>query len=245
MHIPVIFEDGDILVINKPSGMVMHPFDFSDEATILDYLKEKYSDMFTIENAITLQDRRTIALGGIVHKLDRDTSGIMVIAKNKETFETLKNQFSNRTVEKTYIALVEGVVQKESFRIDAPLGRGKKEYKQSTNPINPRGALREAITDVKVLQGKIATTLVELSPRTGRTHQLRAHMASIGHPIVGDIAYGSTTQNSRIMLHAQSISFLLNADKKTFTAEVPEEFKESIRNRIPLTIGRKKRSLTS
>jgi 23S rRNA pseudouridine1911/1915/1917 synthase len=224
MHIPVIFEDSDIVVINKPSGMVVHPFDFSDEETILEFLQEKYPAMFAIPNRVTLQDKREIYLGGIVHKQDRDTSGVMVIAKNKETFAHLKKQFSEHHVEKTYIALVEGIIEKEEFRIDAPLGRGKKDYKQSTNPLNPRGELREAITDVKVLQRKTDTTLVELSPLTGRTHQLRAHMASIGHPIIGDISYGSTKHGSRIMLHAQSISFTIHREKKIFTAELPEEF---------------------
>lgn len=224
MHIPVIFEDSDILVINKSTGTVVHPFDFSDEETIVDFLKEKYSEMFTIQNSITLQDGRTVTLGGIVHKLDRDTTGVMVIAKNQKIFDELKRQFSNHETKKTYIALVEGNLEKETFRIDAPLGRGKKDYKQSTNPINPRGELREAITDVEVLQKNSATTLVKLIPLTGRTHQLRAHMSSIGHPIVGDIAYGSQTKDSRIMLHAQFLSLILHKEKRIFVAELPKEF---------------------
>jgi 23S rRNA pseudouridine1911/1915/1917 synthase len=225
MHIPVIFEDSDIVVIDKPSGVVVHPFDFSDEETALDFLHENYPEMFVIENAITLQDGRTIALGGIVHKLDRETSGVLAIAKNKETFDELKKQFSDHKIKKTYVALVEGNMEKDSFTIDAPLGRSKKDYKQSTNPINPRGELREAITEVEVLARNEASTLVQLTPITGRTHQLRAHMASIGHPIVGDIAYGSTVKDSRIMLHARSVSFTLHGEKKTFTTQVPKEFK--------------------
>ena len=224
MHIPVIFEDSDILVIDKPSGIVVHPFDFSDEGTILDFLKEKYPNMFSIENMITLQDGRIIPLGGLIHKLDRDTSGVLIIAKHQHTFIELKSLFNQQLVAKTYLALVEGVLRDDSFRIDAPLGRSKKEYKQSTNPAKPRGELREAITDVKVLKRDGATTLVELSPRTGRTHQLRAHMASIGHPIVGDIAYGSIVKDSRIMLHAKSLSFKWNGKVKTFESSPPKGF---------------------
>lgn len=223
MHIPVIFEDQNILVIDKPSGIVMHPFDFSTEETVLDFLKEHSPEMFSIENTITLQDGRTISLGGIVHKLDRETSGVVIVAKNVSTFDNLKSQFLSHTITKKYIALVEGTLEKDSFRIDAPLGRGKKDYKQSTNPTNPRGELREAVTDVIVLKRNTSTTLVSLSPLTGRTHQLRAHMSSIGHPIVGDIAYGSITKDSRIMLHAQSLSLMINGEKRTFSASVPIE----------------------
>lgn len=217
MNIPVIFEDEEVLVLDKPSGVVVHPFDFSDEETLLDFLREHSPSSFDIQNPITLQDGRTINLGGIVHKLDRDTSGVMIVAKTQAAFDSLKAQFIGHTVEKTYVALVEGNVKEDSFRIDAPLGRGKKDYKQSTNPVNPRGPLRDAVTDVCVLTRNESTTLVELTPRTGRTHQLRAHMSSIGHPIVGDVAYGSTTKDSRIMLHAQSLS-LTRERKQMFTS---------------------------
>jgi 23S rRNA pseudouridine1911/1915/1917 synthase len=223
MNIPIIFEDTNILVINKPSGLVIHPFDYSTEYTLVDFLRDYSPEMFVIDNRVTLQDKRVIELGGVVHKLDRDTSGVMVMAKNVDTFNELKSQFRNHSTKKVYVALVEGVIERQMFTIDAPLGRGKKEYKQSTNPVNPRGELREAITDVKVLERRDQTTLVELSPKTGRTHQLRAHMASIGHPIVGDKAYGSVIESERIMLHAQSLGFTLLGEEYFF--EVKEGFK--------------------
>ena len=224
MIIPVIFEDKDILVINKPSGVVVHPFDYSEEETVVDFLRVNYPEMFTIENEIKLQDGRSIALGGVVHKLDRDTSGVMVFAKTKDMFDELKKQFSNHEIKKEYISLVEGLVKEESFTIDAPLGRNKKDYKQQVNPTNPRGELRDAVTEVMVLERKENTTLVRLLPKTGRTHQLRAHMAYIGHPIVGDIAYGSKISRERIMLHAKSLSFTINGKEKHFEAETPVEF---------------------
>jgi len=222
----IIFEDNSILVIDKPSGIVVHPYDHSTEETLLDFLHEYSPSMFAINNAITLQDGRTIPLGGIVHKLDRDTSGVLVIAKTQTVFDELKKQFREHLVQKVYIAVVEGIITKNSFTIDAPLGRSKKDYKQSTAPANPRGELRPAITDVSILhrQGLCNTTLVKLMPKTGRTHQLRAHMASIGHPIVGDKAYGSTIDSPRIVLHAESITFLSNGKEYTFNAEIPKEF---------------------
>ena len=222
MNIPILFEDINMLVISKPSGLVVHPFDYSDEYTLVDFLREKYPDMFLIENNVTLQDKRVIELGGIVHKLDRDTSGVMVVAKNVETFNELKSQFRNHITKKVYVALVDGDVEKDKFTIDAPLGRGKKEYKQSTNPVNPRGELREAITDVEVLEKRSGTTLLKLTPKTGRTHQLRAHMSSVGHSIVGDKAYGSVIESERIMLHAQSLGFTLKGENYLF--EVKEGF---------------------
>ena len=216
--VPVIFEDENIVVLDKPSGMVVHPFDFSHEETITDFLQKYSPGMFSIENSITLQDGRTIALGGIVHKLDRDTSGILIVAKNQTAFDDLQQQFKNHTIDKKYTALVEEIVEQDSFVIDAPLGRSKKDYKQSTNPINPRSPLLPATTEVHVLKRNKDTTLVELSPLTGRTHQLRAHMASVGHPIVGDIAYGSVQPSERVMLHASSLSCIIDGMKQTFTS---------------------------
>lgn len=220
----ILFEDENILVINKPSGLVIHPFDYSTEYTLLDFLEEKYFEMFPIINSVTLQDKRSIKLGGIVHKLDRDTSGVMVVAKNQSTFDLLREQFRGHTTTKVYVAVVEGVLEKEGFIIDAPLGRNKKDYKQMVNPPNPRGELRDAITEVRVLSRGNTTTTVELKPKTGRTHQLRAHLSYIGHPIRGDRAYGSTVESSRIMLHAESLSFSCDGEQKSFSAPVPDDF---------------------
>ena len=210
--ISILFENNDFLVIHKPSGLVVHPFDHSTEETLLDFLHTHVPESFSIHNEKKLMDGRIISLGGIVHKLDRETSGVMVIAKNENTFLELKKQFTEHTTQKIYTAIVEGVIEEDSFTIDGPLGRNKKEYKQSVNPTNPRGEPREAITHVQVTARKDAKTLVKLTPKTGRTHQLRAHMAHIGHPIVGDKAYGSTVDSPRIMLHAEKLSFTLSGE---------------------------------
>ncbi len=235
MIIPVIFEDNDILVLNKPSGVVVHPFDYSTEETLLDFLNEYCSKSFEIVNEVKLQDGRTINLGGIIHKLDRETSGVMVIAKNQKTFDDLRNQFTNHTIQKIYVAEVEGKidvwpshesVDSNNFTIDAPLGRNKKDYKQMVNPVNPRGELRAAVTGVKVLKRKENTTLVQLTPKTGRTHQLRAHMSYIGHPIMGDKAYGSKMESERIMLHAHDLIFRVGEKEFEFEADIPENFND-------------------
>lgn len=220
----VIFENDLFLILNKPSGMVVHPFDFSSEKTVLDFLIKDLGLVFVIENKKILQDERVVDLGGIVHKLDRETSGIMVIAKTQEVFNELSFQFRNHLLQKTYIALVEGNIEKDSFVIDAPLGRNKKEYKQSVNPKNLRGELREAITLVSVIERRNESTLVRLFPKTGRTHQLRAHMSSVGNPIIGDNVYGSTVPSSRIMLHAESLSFTVCEKEYEFKVEKDNEF---------------------
>jgi 23S rRNA pseudouridine1911/1915/1917 synthase len=226
MNPSILFEDSSILVIDKPSGMVVHPFDFSTEETLLDFLHTHTPGAFSIHNPITLQDGRTINLGGIVHKLDRDTSGALVVAKTQEAFDSLRTQFRNHTTKKTYLALVDGIIQEDTLTIDAPLGRNKKDYKQVANPVNPRGELRDAVTHLKVLERRTgsvpAITLVRLSPLTGRTHQLRAHMAHIGHPIVGDKAYGSTVQSERIMLHAETLTLVHNGEEKILTSQALE-----------------------
>lgn len=227
MTIPIIFENNDIVVINKPCGLVVHPFDNSDEATLIDYLKETHPALFDIpDNIFTLQDGTVINLGGIVHKLDRSTSGVMILAKHKEIFMALKEQFLDHTIKKVYLALVEGTISSDMLRIDAPLGRNKKSYKQVAFPQNPRGELRDAVTDLTVVMRSTAMTLVKLEPITGRTHQLRAHMTHIGHPIAGDKAYGSTSAMPRIMLHAQSITCILANKELTFEAPLPKEFIE-------------------
>lgn len=217
----IIFENENFLIIDKPSGVVVHPYDHSTEETLLTFLQNHCPSSFAISNEKKLMDGRTISLGGLVHKLDRDTTGVMVIAKNQQTFDAIKQQFISHTTKKKYVALVEGIVLEESFRIEGPLGRNKKDYKQSVNPTNPRGELREAITDVRVLTHNENMTLVELSPTTGRTHQLRAHMAHIGHPILGDKAYGSAIDSTRIMLHAHTLSFSLFGEDYTFQVESP------------------------
>ena len=220
----IIYEDESILVLDKPSGLVMHPFDHSKEDTLVEFLMEHIPESFSIDNSITLQDGRTISLGGIVHKLDRETSGVLVVAKTQKVFDELKDQFINHKTKKIYIAVVEGIIKEKSFTIDAPLGRNKKEYRQSTVASNPRGEFREAITEVEVLEIREETTLVKLFPKTGRTHQLRAHMSSIKHPIVGDKIYGSKMESERIMLHAENLSFVLEGEDFSFNSIVPVEF---------------------
>lgn len=219
MNIQILYEDTNILVINKPAGVVIHPFAHSHEKTILTFLQKYSPTMFAIKNTVTLGDKRKIKLGGIVHKLDRDTTGIMVFAKNQITFDELKEQFMNYAVKKTYLALVEGKVEKDSFVIDVPLEHTKKR-KERARLQKPRRDVAQAITEVKVIARNIQenknSTFVELTPKTERAHQLRIHMSHSGHPVVGDTKYGSTLHADRIMIHAKSLTFTLQGEPLTF-----------------------------
>jgi 23S rRNA pseudouridine1911/1915/1917 synthase len=149
----------------------------------------------------------------------------MIVAKNKNTYDELSQQFRNHTIIKTYQAVVEGTVKEDRFTIDAPLGREKKGYRQVVAPKNPRGELRDAITHVRVLQKNTKESLIELTPQTGRTHQLRAHMSHIGYPIVGDRIYGNKdTQETRLFLHAKKIEGTLFGNMFSFEVATPKEF---------------------
>ena len=156
---------------------------------------------------------------GIIHRLDRDTSGVMIGARNDETATMLQKQFADRKTKKVYAAILQGHVKNDTARINLPIARHP--AKPSTFRVDPKG--KSAITDYTVQDATETKTLVELRPRTGRTHQLRVHMAYIGAPILGDRVYG--TEQSRLFLHAHQLEITIpQGDRRTFTAPVPAEF---------------------
>ncbi len=204
----VIYEDDSILVINKLAGLCVHPAGkFSLEPTLVDFLKT---------------DNKTLTRSGIVHRLDRETSGIMVIAKTPQAQFSLMKQFQNRTIKKTYLGIVCGVPSSEKGSISAPLGRSYKNRKRFCV-----GTGRDAITDFKVIKRFNKHSLLEIYPRTGRTHQIRVHLSSIGHPILGDKLYGKKEDNvPRQMLHSYKISLIHPKKNKQmeWTAKIPKDF---------------------
>lgn len=214
-HVPIIYQDNDVIVINKPAGVLSHAKGGVDnESTI--------ASLFSHLTAFDEQNSRP----GIVHRLDRDTSGIMVIAKNKTVADFLQKQFSNRTIEKIYYAIVEGTPKIDKAIIDLPIGRNPK--RPSSFKVSSNGKEAETRYQTIAISESSTSTLVKLTPKTGRTHQLRVHMAHIGNPIVGDRIYGKT--DKRLMLHAYKLGFVLPKTGKltTFTAELPNEFLDKI-----------------
>ena len=206
--IPVLYEDEDIVVINKPAGVLTHAKGgISQEHTVADMLQPLTTFASDTNRA------------GIVHRLDRETSGVLVGARTPAAAEFLQKQFAQRTTKKTYIAIVEGVPKHTEALIDLPIGRSP--AKPSTFRVDPKG--KSAQTTYYVLDVQNGKSLVKLQPKTGRTHQLRVHMVHIGHPIVGDIVYGKSTQ--RMFLHAYQLELTApNGERMTFTAPIPEEF---------------------
>ena len=206
--VPVLYEDEEIVVINKPAGVLTHAKGgISQEHTVADMLQPLTTFASDTNRA------------GIVHRLDRETSGVLVGARTPAAAEFLQKQFAQRTTKKTYIAIVEGVPKHTEALIDLPIGRSP--AKPSTFRVDPKG--KSAQTTYYVLDVQNGKSLVKLQPKTGRTHQLRVHMAHIGHPIVGDIVYGTSAQ--RMFLHAYQLELTApNGERMTFTAPVPEEF---------------------
>lgn len=213
IDLPVIYEDDDCVVINKPVGVLTHSKGaFNPEATVATWLSSRAKDM---------DGERA----GIVHRLDRATSGVMICAKTPEALSWLQKQFSQRRTKKTYDAIIEGTLQPEEAVIDMPIERNPK--KPQTFRVGNNG--KPSKTYYKVNEAGEKYSLVELKPETGRTHQLRVHLNQLGHPIVGDTFYGGA-EADRLYLHALSLELTLpNRERRTFTTELPAEFRERLR----------------
>lgn len=208
--LPILYEDKDVIVVNKPDGIISHARGkFWQEASVASFIRDKISGM---------EGER----GGIVHRLDRATSGVMICAKNESTLKFLQKQFSDRKVEKQYRAVINGLLEHEKATIDAPIARNPKDPKRFM--VSKTG--KSAQTDYRVITSNEKYSIVELSPKTGRTHQLRLHLEYIGHPIVGDSLYGGESA-ARLMLHAEKLAIHMpDGAFRTFKAPIPQEFEQ-------------------
>ncbi|MDI3500689.1 MAG: RluA family pseudouridine synthase [Thermoanaerobacter sp.] len=216
----ILYEDDDIIVINKPQGMVVHPAPGNYSGTLVNALLYHCKNLSGING---------ILRPGIVHRLDKDTSGVMVVAKNDKAHISLSNQIKERSVFKKYVAIVEGVIKDEEGKIEAPIGRHPVDRKKMA--VIEDG--RYALTLYKVLERFKENTLVEAVIKTGRTHQIRVHMAYIGHPIVGDHVYGFKRQKFKLegqALHSSVLGFMhpTKGVYMEFEAPLPEYFKKLI-----------------
>lgn len=209
IDIPVIYEDNSVIVVNKPTGVISHARGrYWDEPSVASFIRQK---------TVGFDDERA----GIVHRLDRATSGVMICAKNKAALAYLQKQFSNRSVNKTYIAVVNGTTDPIEGVIDVPLGRNPNNPKTFMPDANGKSAITEYHTEFK---GK-SKSILKLHPLTGRTHQLRVHLKYINHSIIGDELYGGEKAD-RLMLHAHTLEITIpSGDRKVFTADIPEDFK--------------------
>ena len=211
----ILYEDADLAVVVKPCGMVVHPAAGNEDGTLVNALLHHLDSLGGIGGELR---------PGIVHRLDKDTSGLLLVAKNDASQLALSEQLSARTMEKHYRALVEGNIREDSGRIEAAIARSKKDRKKMA--VDEEG--REAITEWTVLERGRGVTLLDVHILTGRTHQIRVHSKHIGHPVCGDPIYGSSrgAKVPRLMLHAYSLAFThpTTGERLTFTAELPEAF---------------------
>ena len=243
MKLSIIYQDNDIVVVNKPAGMAVHKGVAEKGETLADWLIEKFPEMKKVGDEPELRP-------GIVHRLDKDTSGVLVAARNQKSFEFLKNQFQKREVVKKYLALVEGELknnlptgQAGNGVIDLPIGRSRSDFRKKLVSDNAKGVSREAITEYKVLErfGSVRHsmsntgrpyTLVEAYPKTGRTHQIRVHFKAVGHPIVCDSLYGGKRMTcpfglARHFLHANFLEFVSPSGAKLkLEADLPEDLEK-------------------
>ncbi len=218
MNIPIIYEDNDLIVINKPANLLVHPISPFAKAT--EDKKNTLIDYFPKTK--------------LVHRLDKDTSGLLLLAKNEKTFNWLKSQFKNRKIKKKYLALVIGKLKDKKGIITKSISRSRKRGGRQT--IAPIGRRREAITRYEVIKEFPNYTLLEVVPETGRTHQIRVHLASTGHPIAGDEKYKFKRQAKienlkRQFLHANYLQFALPNDKiMKFQSKLPDDLKLVLEN---------------
>ncbi len=210
--IDIVYEDDDVIVINKKSGMVVHPGNGNHSGTLVNALMN-HSKLSTINGEYR---------PGIVHRIDKDTSGLLIVAKNDKAHLILAEELKKKEIKRKYIALVKGVIPHDTGTIDAPIGRDKNDRKKMC--VTPDNS-KEAITHFKVLERFKEATLLECILDTGRTHQIRVHMKYIGHPIINDPVYlgGKNIDNYGQMLHAYSITFIHPTTKEEMTFKVDPE----------------------
>lgn len=223
-----IFENEDFIVINKNAGIQVHPSFNEKGSTLANALIARYPEIRNVHDESEDAQLRP----GIIHRLDKDTSGVMIIARNMEAFFALKEAFKEREVEKTYLAITLGIFTQKEGEIDKPIARSASYRKQVIARKNTKTTIRPALTKYAVVKEFESFSLVQAEPKTGRMHQIRIHLASIGHPVVGDAIYGEAEMNDmqieskRQLLHAQKIKFKLFGKEYEFSAPVPADFGE-------------------
>lgn len=225
----ILFEDPDILAINKPAGLAVH-HDGRDQASVItDWVIKKFPKIKRVGEPLTLSDGTEVDRPGIVHRLDKDTSGVLLIAKTISGYECLKSQFMNREIKKTYHAFVYGKPRDERGVVDRPIGRSTTDVRRWATGSKARGELRDAVTRYKVLKSASGVSFLEVWPLTGRTHQIRVHMQSMGHPVVADPLYAQSRPKllgfKRLALHASKTVFTdLSGQSHEISAPFPLDF---------------------
>jgi 23S rRNA pseudouridine1911/1915/1917 synthase len=221
MSIKIIYKDANVIAINKPAGLLVHANNQTKEGTLVDWLLGEFPEIAGVGDSLT----GVVERPGIVHRLDKDTSGVLLVARNKEYFFYLKSLFQNGKIRKTYRAIALGAFRETTGTISAPISIKSGSIRRTVH----RGKdTKTAVTKYRVLRQLAGFTYLEVYPQTGRTHQIRVHLNFIGHPVAGDKLYGGKSASraaNRQMLHAYSLEFPVEPGKNmVITADLPEDF---------------------
>jgi 23S rRNA pseudouridine1911/1915/1917 synthase len=237
----ILFEDDNYLIIDKPAGMLVHSDgreqkkgETKASPNVTDWLSQKYPALEHVGGEIEVQHGAPVKRWGLVHRIDRETSGVLVAAKNQTAFDDLQKKFQDRKVKKTYYAFVYGRVTVDHQTVELPIGRSKTDFRRWSTGTDARGTMREAATEYRVIHKTNEVTFVEIKPKTGRTHQIRVHMRAVGHPIVCDAVYAPLRKGvlgfERLALHAGSLSFWnMTGEQIVVSAPYPPDFSSAIK----------------
>lgn len=226
----ILYEDEDILVINKPAGLIVHPDGRTKEPSVSEWFGTAYSESRNVGEKMGEIERP-----GVVHRIDRETSGILILAKTKQGHAHLKEQFQNREIDKVYHVFVHGLVKEDRGTISLPIGRSASDFRKWSAQRGAKGEKRDAITYFEVLKRDKThnVSFVEAKPKTGRTHQIRVHFLAIQNPVVGDSLYSPSKPKvldfERVALHAREVTFeTVEGKKVTVEAEYPADFQAAL-----------------
>lgn len=231
--IQVIHEDQDVVVIDKPAGVLVHEAEGTGETeTVVDWFIARVPEAEGVGEPKVLADGSTLERSGIVHRLDRETSGIMVLAKHQDAFLNLKQQFHDREVFKEYRAFVHGVMLEKWGTVDRPIGRSSKDFRLRSAQRGARGMLRPAVTDWELIGEDGTHSYIKVHPKTGRTHQIRVHLKAINRPIIGDALYAPNHSFElgfdRLALHSHILGITLpSGESRRFMSPLPQVFIEA------------------
>ena len=250
----VLYEDNDIVVLDKPAGLVVHPDGRTIEPSVSGWFGEKYPESRDVGEKLGNIERP-----GVVHRIDRETSGVLLLAKTKIGYQVLKEQFQKREIEKIYHLFVYGNLKDDQGTIDLPIGRGGGNFRKwearparlASESVTGGGEKREAVTYYRVIKRSDdeSSTFVEAKPKTGRTHQIRVHFKALHHPVVCDRLYASNKPCllgfNRLALHARQITFRdVSGSSHSVSVNYPEDFQKALENLIWSHIVESKKSLT-
>ncbi len=231
-EIKIIHDDEEIVAVNKPSGMMVHPDGFDTGPFLTDWIIENFPEIENVGEPVTTRTGSEVKRPGIVHRLDKDTSGLILVAKTDMSFHYLKSLFKNKQIDKTYHAFVYGSFKKDKGRIDRPIGKSSKNFRLWSAQRGAKGKLRNAITEYEVLGRYEDVSFLQIHPLTGRTHQIRVHMKAVNTPVVCDPLYAPKRDPllgfKRTALHASKINFKnMNGKELFIRAPFPEDFKNA------------------